>query len=337
MKLRAGDLNTALQRGLAGVLIFGPDPVTVGLRRDEALLAAAGPEADADMRLTRLQGTALRSDPAALSDAMRARGFFPGPRAVVVDGANDGLTDMLAEALTASLPGEDAVVIATAGPLPTRSKLRTLFEGAQHAAACQLFDDPPGSRELAALLREAGAQAVQPDAVDALVGQAASLDAGSLRQLCRTVVLHAGTEAVTARDVAACAPDAIEGAFDAVAAASAEGRVAVLAAQLARLAAQGVAPTTLCIAASRHFRRLHALACDAAGPETAAARLRPPVYGAQRTALVAQARRLGVQRLERILRLLTETDFALRSGSSSAAPDRALIGHALMRIAKAVR
>ena len=39
------------------------------------------------------------SDPAALMDAVKAVGFFPGPRAVHVEAATDGLAPVIAAAL----------------------------------------------------------------------------------------------------------------------------------------------------------------------------------------------------------------------------------------------
>ncbi|MEM8741322.1 MAG: DNA polymerase III subunit delta [Pseudomonadota bacterium] len=333
MKLRAGELTQRLGRGLAGVLIFGPDPVAVDLRRDEAILAAAGPQAEADMRLTRLAAASLRSDPVALSDAMQARGFFPGPRAVVLDAASDGLADIIDEALTTAVIGEDAVLIATAGVLAARSKLRKLFESAPNAAACQLFDDPPGRGELAAILNAAGATGVAAGTLDALAALADQMDQGSLRQLCDTAVLHAGDAPVAPQDVAACAPLSAEGGIDDALAAAADGHPSALAVQLARLDAQGVAPTSVAIAAARLFRQLHLLACDPDGPDAAVGRLRPPVFGPRRAAMVARARRLGPRRIEQILRLVTETDLTLRSGRP--VPGTALIGRTLMRIARA--
>lgn len=334
MKLRAGDLAARLDKapGLLGLLVFGPDPVAVGMRRDEALARLVGPEAEADMRLTRLSAQALR-DPAALSDALRARGFFPGPRAVLAEGLSDAHAGTVADALAEAQPGEDAVLVATAGVLPARSKLRKLFEGARNAAACQLFDDPPGRAEIAAMLREAGAEDPAREALEALEALGRDIDRGSLRQLCATVALHAGGSRATAADVAALAPETAEAGLDAAIAAAAEGRPDALGTQLARLDAQGVPATGLCIAASRHFRQLHAAACDPDGVEAGIDRLKPRPFGPRRAAMLSQIGRLGRPRIERALRLLIETDLALRSGGP--APDRAMIGAALIRIARA--
>ena len=71
------------------ILIYGADTMRVALRRQELLKALIGENAEEEMRLTRISGSDLRSDPALLLDGLKASGFFPGPRAVFVEGATD--------------------------------------------------------------------------------------------------------------------------------------------------------------------------------------------------------------------------------------------------------
>ena len=85
MKLAARDIATfcrAPDLKSAGCLIFGDDAMRVALRRQELLKALLGENAEQEMRLTRLAAADLRSDPAALIDAIKAVGFccaMPGP------------------------------------------------------------------------------------------------------------------------------------------------------------------------------------------------------------------------------------------------------------------
>ena len=126
----------------AGLLIFGADAMRVALRRQEVIAALIGPEGEAEMRLTRMPGSDLRKDPAQLGDAVKAVGFFPGPRVAFVEEA----TDTAAPAVTAALkdwrPG-DAQVVVTAGSLTAKSALRKLFEAHPNAYAIGIYDDPP--------------------------------------------------------------------------------------------------------------------------------------------------------------------------------------------------
>ena len=86
MKLAPRDANAFFSKPdpkRAGILIYGSDAMRVALKRQDLVAALIGPEGEAELRLTRIAGTDLRRDPAALLDATKAVGFFPGPRAVL--------------------------------------------------------------------------------------------------------------------------------------------------------------------------------------------------------------------------------------------------------------
>jgi DNA polymerase-3 subunit delta len=95
MKLSTRDAAAYFKKpepNASGCLIYGEDPVRVGQLRTGLVAALLGANADEEMRLTRLTAAELRSDNALLLDAVKAVGFFPGPRAVQVDQATDGLS-----------------------------------------------------------------------------------------------------------------------------------------------------------------------------------------------------------------------------------------------------
>ncbi|MCX7644265.1 MAG: DNA polymerase III subunit delta [Rhodobacteraceae bacterium] len=316
----------------AGLLIHGADPMRVALRRQEAVAALIGPAGEAEMRLARIAGADLRRDPALLSDAMRAQGFFPGPRAVLVEDATDALAPAISAALEDWRAG-DATLVVTAALLPAKSALRRLFEAHAAAAAVALYDDPPGREEIAAELRRAGLSEPAREGMDALTALARSLGPGDFRQVVEKLALYKlGDPApVSAADVAAVAPPAAEAELDDVLDAVAEGDARRLGPLLRRIEAQGVAPVALCIAAARHFRQLYAMATAPGGPAEGAGSLRPPVFGPRRDRLVRQAQAWGAVRLEQALSLLVETDLALRSAAPL--PAMALVERTLIRLA----
>jgi DNA polymerase III subunit delta len=147
-----------------GLLIYGEDPMRVALKRQEVILAMIGPEGrrrDASRPPRRRRPP---PDPALVSDAMRASGFFPGPRAVLIDSATDGLTDTLAAALDDWRAG-DAHLVVTAGQLPPASKLRKLFEARPDVWCAAIYDDPPSRAEIESVLRHAGAGEITREAM----------------------------------------------------------------------------------------------------------------------------------------------------------------------------
>lgn len=339
MKLPAREVARYVARpdpNAAGALIYGADAMRVALRRQELLAALLGPQADEEMRLARIQGAELRRDPAMLLDAVKAQGFFPGPRAAFVEDANDGLAETVASALAEWRAG-DAQILVTAGSLKAASKLRKLFEAHPTARAIALYDDPPGRDEIEGLLRGAGLSDVGRDAMTDLTALARELGPGDFRQTLDKIALYKTGDPtpLTPDEIAALAPASTEAALDDMLSVVAEARVTEIGPLMQRLSAQGVAPTGLCIGALRHFRQLYAAASDPGGPGSGIARLRPPVYGPRRDRMVRQAQAWGAAKLEQGLGLLIETDLTLRS--TQKVPQMAVVERALIRLAMLAR
>ncbi|MEM6741737.1 MAG: DNA polymerase III subunit delta [Pseudomonadota bacterium] len=336
MKLSARDARAFLSRpdpARAGVLIYGADAMRVALKRADMLASLLGPGAEEEMRLERVDAAEGRRNPAAVVDALKAVGFFAGQRAVLVEGASDGAAPALATALESWAAG-DAMLVVTAGALPARSKLRKAFEGSPSAVAIAIYDDPPGRDEIAAELERAGLRNLDSDALADLEALARALDPGDFRQTLEKIALYKFGDAtpLTSGEISLCTPQTIEAALDDVLAAAADGQQARIGPLMQRLLGQGVQPVAMVIAASRHFRALHAAACDPKGAAAGLARLRPPVFGPRRDAMIRQASTWGRARLETALAILMETDLALRS-SGQTAPQFALVERLFIRLA----
>ena len=310
----------------AGLFVFGADPMRVALRRQEAIAALIGPEGEAEMRLTRIAASDLRKDAAALFDAIKAVGFFPGPRVAFVEDATDGLTDTIAAALKDWRPG-DAQITVTAGNLTAKSALKTHFEKHPNAVCIGLYDDPPSREEIEDLLKKAGLVQIDPAAMTDLAALARALDPGDFRQTLEKISLYKWGDAspLMPAEVAAMAPGTIEAEVDDLIIATAEGRAPAIGPLMRRLEGQGTAPVTICIAALRHFRTLHLVAVDPNGINKAR------VIYKLRDAVQRQSNQWGQNRLEQAMALLVETDMTLRS--STKAPAMALMERALIRLA----
>jgi len=324
-------------RDASGVLIYGEDGMRVTMRRKELAEALTGPDADAEMRLTRIAGADLRREPALAQDALKAQGFFPGPRAVVVEDATDGLAPILADALKGWAPG-DAVLIVTAGPLAARSALRKLFEGAPTAYAAALYNDPPGRAEIEAELSRAGLGPVDRAAMAALEALARTIGPGDLRQTLDKLALYRldADGPVTVADIEACAPATTEAAVEDLLDVVAEGRTGDIAPVMQKLWGQGTAPITVLIFGMRRFRSLYSVATAPGGPQQGIGKLRPPVFGPRRDRLLRQAGGWQATRLDEALTILMDTDLALRSAGQRA-PTAALVERAMVRLAYLAR
>ena len=320
----------------SGLLIFGADAMRVATARQTAIAALVGPQGEEEMRLTRIPAADLRKDLAILDDAIKAQGFFPGHRVAFVEDATDGLAKALTAALLDWQLG-DAQIVVTAAQLTAKSALRKAFEGHGSAVAIGIYDDPPNRDDILNALKSAGLAAPSRDIMDGLMELAQTVEPGDFRQTVEKVGLYKlGDDALlTMEDVLACAPQSAEVDVDDVLDVVTQGQAQALRPVLRNLYAQGVTPVTLCIGATRHFKRLHAVASDPGGANAGIGRLRPPVFGPRRDKIVRQASAWGRDRLERALTALTDVDLQLRSSDS--APQNALMERTLIRLAMMAR
>ncbi len=328
MKLAGREAKAYLARPDAartGLLLYGADAMRVALKRQQVIAALIGPSGEEEMRLARLPAAALRADPAALLDAIKAQGFFPGPRVVFVEDAADGLSKTIGAALAQWQPG-DAQIVVTARQLPARSSLRKLFEAHKNAYATGIYDDPPNRDEITEELCSKGLPSPGTEAMEALTVLSRSLDPGDFRQLIEKISLFKLNDdtPLTADEALLLAPASTEAAVDDVLNIVAEGKSREIAPVMGKLAAQGVQPVKLCIDAMRHFRTLHRISVSGLQG------LRPPLFGPRRDRMQRQAQNWGTRKLETAIELLLDTDLALRS--SARAPAMALTERALLRL-----
>ncbi len=336
MKLNARDADryfASPDAARAGLLIYGGDAMRVALKRQQVVAALLGDKGDEEMRLTRMAGADLRKDPARLMDAIKAVGFFPGPRVALVDETTDTAAPAIISALKDWAAG-DAQIIVTAGALKPGSRLRKAFETHSNAFAVGIYDNPPTRAEIERILAGAGIGAVPSEIMAALAGLAGDLGPGDFTRTIEKIALykHGDPGALCIEDIDACAPQSTEAALDDVLNVVAEAKAAEIGPLIRRLQAQGTNAVSLCIGATRHFRTLYTAASDPGGAAVGVGRLRPPPYGPRRDRIVRQAQHWGVARLETALTVLTDTDLQLRSAGRTA-PAMAVVERALIRLA----
>tara|TARA_R110002124_G_scaffold220063_3_gene385839 strand:- start:1479 stop:2504 length:1026 start_codon:yes stop_codon:yes gene_type:complete len=340
MKLSARDAPGYFARpdsDKMGLLIYGGDAMRIALKRQEVIAGLVGPKGEEEMRLTRMAAADVRRDPALLSDAIKAVGFFPGPRVAFVEDA----TETHAEAILPSLQDwrrGDAQVVVAAGALKPTSKLRKYFEAHKDAYAAAIYDNPPSRTEIEAELQRAGLTALSSEALRDLSALAMTIDPGDFRQTLEKLVIykHGDPAPATPQDVAAVAPATTEAEIDDMLDIVAEAKSGEIGPLMQRLRAQGVQPVTLCIGLMRHFRTLYAVAAAPGGPGEGINRVRPPVFGPRRDKVLRQAQGWGVERLQQALTVITETDLSLRSAAQTA-PAMALVERAMIRLAMMAR
>ena len=318
------------------MLLYGPDATQVAARRDEAIRAQLGGATDDPFRFVRLEGDAVRRDPAMLMDETGSMSFGGGDRVIALVGATDATTAAIKPALETMAGG--ALLIVTAGQLAASSKLRKLFEGAVNAVALPFYPAEGAAleAEFSAMLGELGAPPVGPDARAALGEVLAGFQFGEAERFAETLALYALEEdTVTAAAVLACAPPAAEADYDTAIQAVAMGRPRAIPSLVERLEAQGSGLAGLIRVLALYFQRLHRAQAvmEAEGIDAGAAmgKLRPPIFWKLRDTFASQLRAWPHGAVEEALAQIDGLEADLRSGRTL--PERALIERALMRIA----
>ncbi len=328
MKLSTSQANAYFVKpdtNAAGALIFGADPMRIALKRQQLISKLLGPAGEEEMRLTRLPASDLRKDPALLTDALKAVGFFPGLRVALVEDANEAVGPIITQSLAEWAPG-DAQIIVTAGALKPTSKLRKAFEAHTKTYATAIYDNPPTRAEIENDLKNSGINLPPQDVMHMLMDLAKVLEPGDFRQTLEKIGLYKlnDDKPLSAKDISNSAPTSFEADVDDILIVVGDGQASAIGPVMQRLQAQGVNAVTLCIGAMRHFRTLHRAALDTTG--------RPQIWGPNRDKMLDQARRWGPVKLEKALTVLTDTDLQLRSAGQKA-PTLALVERAFIRLA----
>ena len=341
---RADRFCAAPDAGIRLVLIYGANEGLVRARAEACVRAVAG-GADDPFRVATLDAPALRDEPGRLADEAAALSFTGGRRVVRLRGVTDSLVPAFQTCL--ALPAVDSLVVAEAGPLTPRSRLRLLCEREKSLAALPCYDESADSaaRLIEALCARRGL-AVEPEAVGWLAERLGS-DSRQIENEIEKLSVYlggAGREGggadagtLTMEAARACIGDAAIAAADSIARLAAAGDIERLDRALARAFYGGVQPVAVLRAAARRLMRLH-LATAALergdGPAQAMGALRPPVYPRERPSFAEEMARWSSVRAARALRRLTaaERDCKIAGG----APE-GICRQALFAIARSAR
>jgi len=324
-------------KGITGVLIYGNDPMRVSDKRKQFIKSLLGANADKEMRLARISREILKKEPEQAIDLCKAQGFFPGERALLIEEANETITDIIIKAVEAWKDG-DATIVVTAGSLKPSSSLRKFFEQKKNTYSVPIYDNPMTKFEVEKIIAESGLQNVTQDSFAQLLTVASELQPGDFKQTVDKLALYklSDEKPVTYQDIINCKPISNEADIDEVLSVILAGNEFKVSQILGRLSSQGTLPVTLIIAATKHFKALFSIISNPGGVNAGATALRPPIYGPRKEALTNQAQKWGPVKIKTAIKILTATDLQLRS-SSQQVPQMALVERLFIRIAMLLR
>jgi len=327
---RADAFVASPPESIRGLLIYGPDLGLVRERAEIATKAIAGDLGD-PFNVVEFTPGALRDEPSRLTDEACALSMAGGRRVVRLREATDSVTSAAMQALDSE---GGALIIIEAGDLPPRSKIRSLFEKADDAAAIPCYADEGTSLEglIRKVLADAGLKP-GPGVTSWVASNLGSDRMVTRMELEKLVLYAAGQVEVTLEDAQAVIGDAAAVTLDDVVFAATGGNLHALTAALARARFEGITAVSILRAASRHLARLEeAVSATVAGetPDQAMKNLRPPVFFKQKTGFLNQMQRWRPRKLSRARLELIQAEIDCKS---SGTPDHARCERALMRLA----
>ena len=262
------------------VLFYGPNEGLVRDRARTVVTQLSGGKPDDPFGVSVCDQGARGGDPAALLDEAFSFSMLGGDKIVWVRDATDALTDELARVLASGTAANFVVV--EAGDLPTRSKLRQLFEkdGTAVAAGCYLDDD----RALAALVSERlRGEGIRIDrtALEVLVSRLGQDRLANLSEIDKLILLAGPGGELGADDIAAAVGDGMGDLLEDCIFSLFDGRRGDADRLVARVFDDGVAPAQLARRLLGHVDRLLATRTRIDAGEavkTAMAKLQPRVF-----------------------------------------------------------
>lgn len=325
---------------LRAVLIFGADEGLVRERAGSVARAIVDDLRD-PFRVAELDAGAVASDPAQLVDEAAAISMTGGRRLIRVGPVGERLVGAF-ESLLGQTDG-DSLVVATAGELGAKSKIRKLFEAASNAAAVACYSDNAGALDgLIESVLGAGGLSVDSDAKAWLIQNLGS-DRMISRQELEKLVTYMGAEgAETTRvvqmdDAVACIGDSSAELFDQAGSATMRGDSAAMTRALGKAMEGGDSAVGILRLVARRIQRLHYVASaieSGARRDAAFKGLAPPAFSREANEMSALLSRWTAPRLARALELVNEAEAKCKT---TGMPTEAICARTLMQLAHAAK
>jgi DNA polymerase III subunit delta len=309
------------------VLLYGEDH---GMIRDRAaaLVRAVAGSMDDPFLVAELG----REDTRRLADEAATLALTGGRRVVRLRETTDAAAEQVGAILKGNAP---ALVVLEAPGLATRSRLRTLIEGAADGAAIACY--PEEGRALADTIRTVLSEAGVGIDADALawVSDQLGADRVSTRAEAEKLALYVGPGGRVDLDAAmACVGDLAGLSLDDALFAATEGDVARADRALELAIAEGVTPVGVLRAGLMHLQRLHRVRLAVDDGQSAADAVRgsrPPVFFRR---VAAFTRAIGLWSSAALMAAMAGLAEAERACKRTGAPDDVLARNAVLTLAR---
>lgn len=303
-------------------LVFGEDEGVVADVATDLIKAweKAGPSI-----VTTLDEDEIKREPVRLFDALEAQSLLGEAAILRIRTKGEKLFAIMKDVL--ALPHEQiaAHVVLLNGSLNTRSKLRTAFETAPHAAALHMFADSDADMiELTRSFLTGRGVEIEPDALSFFVGGLPghrSLANAEMEKL--AVYAHGLGRQVSVEDVRRlCETNADESARTAVTLAL-DGQADAAQAEIDRVIDAGLSAISLIRLFEMEASRMLAAHAMGGGGAANGMKLKPPVWKSDWPAFSARLKKWPMPRLLRLMQRLHDVELMAKSPGGGGLADAA--------------
>tara|TARA_Y100000739_G_scaffold226271_1_gene233542 strand:+ start:1821 stop:2849 length:1029 start_codon:yes stop_codon:yes gene_type:complete len=334
MKLHSKNKNNYFSNpdpSMTGLLIYGSDSSKVKIQKKKFIDSLLGKKSDEEMRLQSILPTDLRKDHSLLIDAIKAKGFFPGKRCILIENASDNLTNLVMDCCNEWVSG-DAHILLTSPFLSPKSSLRKFFESHNKVYVAPIFDDPTSPIEIDSEIKKFGLNNITKDASNELLHLGQALNMDEFSQILEKLSLYKLNDStpVNCEDVNKIAPIIFDAGLEDVASLVASGRTSEVSKPLKNLEARGFQAVSLCVSTTLYFKKLYKASIDPLGIENGVRGLKPPVSFKKTDDMVKQIKLWGSVRLSEAIHMLIDLDLELRSNSGK--PNQSLMERTMIRL-----
>lgn len=338
MIVKPAFLSSFFQRGnpqIKAVLFYGQDEGYVEELREKATLSVV-PDLKDPFRIVDLKVDVLASDIGLLFAEANAISLMGGRRVIRIREADKRITGVMQEFLEKY--SGDALVVMTAGSLAKNDTLRKLFENSDKAyiVACYA-DDAMQLKQLVVETLSKNNLSADSDVVDFIASNLGADRMLSRSELAKLVAYMGNEKTVTIEDADMCVGDVSVLSVENFIYEVAGGKKKEIQKTLERLYSEGQSPIGLLRAVSFHFKKLHlslGRMAEGESADTVIKRLVPPLHFKRTNAFKDQLNVWTLQKIEKVLRLLTDTERQVKFGEI---PQELLCARTFLQIASLVR
>lgn len=325
---------------LRAILIFGADEGLVRERAGSVARVIVDDLSD-PFRVAELDAAQVASEPAQLVDEAAAISMTGGRRLIRLGPVGERLTGAFEVLL--EQPTGDSVVVATAGELSAKSKIRKLFESAPNAAAVACYSDNAAALDgLIDSILGAHGLTIDGDAKAWLI-QNLGADRMISRQELEKLATYMGTDSagasrtVALHDAIACIGDSSAELFDQAGSATMRGDAAGMNRALGKAMEGGNSAVGILRLVARRIQRLHYVASaveNGARRDAAFKGLTPPAFSREANEMSSLLSRWTAPRLARALEIINEAEAMCKT---TGMPTEAICARTLMQLAHAAK